>query len=195
MVISNCSQASNNENKTSTEGAGALQIAQEDKAPQSMQMATNAAATPIGQNNATPEKVMLKAMTIVDGDETYRAYDSGLAIQEFMKLGIVKKKPEARVDYYDMYAVHKPYKIMGHDLVEIGEEYMTQYVGCCVNENVTIIVKSNGDDEGIFQFAEQNKCKIDENYDIKQDTQYTKANLETSAKYIQIQCRNARVKK
>ena len=84
MVISNCSQASNNGNKTSTEGAGALQIAQEDKASQSMQMATNAAAKPIGQNNATPEKVMLKAMTIVDGDETYRAYDSGLAIQEFM---------------------------------------------------------------------------------------------------------------
>lgn len=195
MVISNCSQASSNENKASSEGAGALQIAQQDSAPQSMQMAPNETQTPTNNANSTPENAMLKAMTIVEGDEAYRAYNSGLAIQEFMKRGIVNKKPEARVDYMDMYAIHKPYKIMNHDLVGIGEEYMTEYAGCCVNENVTIIVKSNGDDEGIFQFAEQNKCKIDENYDFKQDTQYTKANLDTSAKYIQIQCRNARIKK
>ena len=192
MVISNCSQASNHENTATSDGAGALQIAKQDSAQQSMQMPVNNAAKPI---NPTPEKAMLSAMTIVDGDETYRAFSSGLAIQEFMKLGIVNKKPEARVDYMDLYAIHKPYKIIGHDLVGIGEEYMTQYAGCCVNENVTIVVKSNRDDESIINFAEQNKCKIDENYDIKQDTQYTKANLETSAKYIQIQCRNARVKK
>lgn len=196
MAITNCSKASSHENDVAVNGAASLQIAGENPAPQSMKMADNATAKPSNNSvNNAPEKAMLKAMTIVDGDETYRAFSSGLAIQEFMKAGIVNKKPEARVDYMDLYAIHKPYKIMGHDLVGIGEEYMTQYAGCCVNENVTIVVKSNSNDESLFSFAEQNKCKVDENYDVKQDTQYTKVMLDNNAKYIQIQCRNAQIKK
>lgn len=196
MAITNCSKASSHENAAVTNGAASLQISGENPETQSMKMADNDNAKPSNNSgNNAPEKAMLKAMTIVDGDETYRAFSSGLAIQEFMKAGIVNKKPEARVDYMDLYAIHKPYKIMGHDLVGIGEEYMTQYAGCCVNENVTIVVRSNGDDESIINFAEQNKCKIDENYDVEQDTQYTKVMLDKNAKYIQIQCRNAQIKK
>lgn len=196
MAITNCSKASSHENDASANGAASLQITDETPTSQSMKVTDNAKTSPSNYSvNNAPENAMLKAMTIVDGDETYRAFSSGLAIQEFMKVGIVNKKPEARVDYMDLYAIHKPYKIMGHDLVGIGEEYMTQYAGCCVNENVTIVVKSNSNDESLFTFAEQNKCKIDENYDVEQDTQYTKVMLDKNAKYIQIQCRNAQIKK
>lgn len=76
---------------------------------------------------------------------TERAGDSGKAIQAYMREGAVSKKPNQRADYTDYYLVNKPVSFMGHELVVIEEEYMTNYAGCCVNSGAGITVKVHGD--------------------------------------------------
>lgn len=64
---------------------------------------------------------------------TERAGDSGKAIQAYMHEGIVNKRPNERNDYTDYYHVKKQASFMGHDLIVIEEEYMSKYMGCCVD--------------------------------------------------------------
>lgn len=104
-----------------------------------------------------------------DTKSSSRLGSSGEAIQAYMREGIVNKKPNLRYDYTDYYIVNKPSKIMGHELVMIEEEYMSQYVGCCVSPGLGITVKVAGDTKKLEIFAKENKCSFTDRIDFQQE--------------------------
>ena len=78
-------------------------------------------------NDQSLESGLTSALRLKKGT-TERIGNSGKAIQAYMREGIVNKKPNQRADYTDYYLVNKPAKFMGHDLIVIEEEYMSQYL-------------------------------------------------------------------
>ena len=110
-----------------------------------------------------PEKELLAAMSYsaARGD---RLKQPGGAIRAYIKAGYVPRKPDKRMDYTDYRVLTKPASLLGHRLVVVEEEYLTKYIGCCVNEGVGAIVQVEGDDSALRSFAKQNKCSLDEKY-------------------------------
>lgn len=55
---------------------------------------------------------------------------------QYLKLhGFIAKKPNIkRYDYNDVYNVKKPLSFKGQNVVLLTDEYMSEYVGCCVSE-------------------------------------------------------------
>lgn len=203
LVFAACSK-SNDEKKTSDTAPNLEIVNSVAQMPNTREAPTNETAQVPAKTQESvtatsltdiPAKAMIKAMTIEGDVDTFRKLHSGVAIQEFMKAGIINKKPDIRIDYSDMYKVNKPYKFMGHDIVEIQEEYMTKYVGCCVDESVSVILKSNGNNKQVQDFAMTNQCKLNENYDLNADAEYIKGlKREVGAQYIELRCRNASTK-
>lgn len=98
--------------------------------------------------------------------ERQRHEDSGKAIQEYMRLDVVNKRPTIRSDYTDYYVVKKSSKLFGHDLVAIEEEYMLKNIGCCVKPGVGVFLRINGSGKNVEKFAADNKCIYEEPFDI-----------------------------
>jgi len=119
-----------------------------------------------------------------------RLGDSGKAIQAYMREGFVGSRPNRRVDYTDYYLLRKPATFMRHELVVIEEEYMSKFIGCCVNVGVGVVLRVSGGTENVEEFAEQNGCRVEENVDFQQ----TAADLGIKAKvskgnYVSLSCR------
>ena len=96
-----------------------------------------------------------------------------------MKQGIVNKKPNASIDYTDYYLINKPTSFMGHELLVIEEEYMTQYIGCCVNPGVGVSLKIVCGTKNLEDFAQKNGCSLTKQFDLKKEL----SNLEMEAKF------------
>jgi hypothetical protein len=121
---------------------------------------------------------------------TERAGDSGKAIQAYMREGVVSKRPNERADYTDYYKVKQPASFMGHDLVVIEEEYMSKYMGCCVNPGAGIVVKLKGSPANLEKFAEENMCSFDDNVSLREGLRgvANKATLR-KGRYASLSCR------
>ncbi|HSD39191.1 MAG TPA: hypothetical protein VLC92_16910 [Rhodocyclaceae bacterium] len=98
-----------------------------------------------------------------------RVGDFGKAIRAYIQEGLVNKKPNQRADYTDYYLLKKPAKFMGHDLVVIEEEYMSQYVGCCVSPGVGVTVKVVGRVKNLEEFASANRCSFSDHVNLKDE--------------------------
>ena len=86
----------------------------------------------------------------------------GKAIRAYMNKGYIDKKPTVyRADYVDYYVLKKPAYVLGHELKVIEEEYMSEYVGCCVNEGVGVVLKLTGSMQKLENFAQKNKCVVE----------------------------------
>ena len=99
---------------------------------------------------------------------TARVGTSGKAIQAYMREGYVGKRPDQRFDYTDYYLLKKPASFMGHALVLIEEEYITQYIGCCVSPGVGVTLKVQGSTQKLQAFARAQRCTLSDPVDIGQ---------------------------
>ncbi|HEO1766861.1 TPA: hypothetical protein VAM28_002524 [Acinetobacter baumannii] len=100
-----------------------------------------------------------------DNRSTYRGL--GTDPEDFLKFQILKqkgflaKKPNiSRADYNDIYKLKKPYEFMGQNVVLISDEYMSEYVGCCVSEGWGAVFKQTTNLKLIEKFAKKNQCNI-----------------------------------
>ena len=87
--------------------------------------------------------------------------EAGPAIRRFIAAGYVDRRPTRRMDYTDYRVLKRPFQFLGQDLLVIEEEYMTQYVGCCVDEGSGAIFRLSGDRSELTTFAAANKCRLD----------------------------------
>lgn len=135
-------------------------------------------AEDLNSNNKSIEEGLINALRIKKSTRK-RLGDSGKAIQAYMKQGIVNKKPNASIDYTDYYLVNKPTSFMGHELLVIEEEYMTQYIGCCVSPGVGVSLKIVGDTKNLEDFAQKNGCSLTKEFDLEKEL----SNLGMDAKF------------
>lgn len=120
-----------------------------------------------------------------------RVGNSGKAIQAYMKAGVVAKKPTVRADYTDYYLLKKPASFMGHQLFIIEEEYMSQYIGCCVSEGVGVTVRLSGTDANLKVFAKHNGCSVESPINITEHLDYLGIKASAPAgKYSTLSCRD-----
>lgn len=135
------------------------------------------------------ENGLIKALKLKQGT-TERIADSGKAIQAYMREGIVGRKPNQRYDYTDYYLLKKSASLMGHELIVIEEEYLSKYIGCCVNPGVGVSVRVVGSTKNLQEFASANKCTFTEAIDLQNEllSVGVKANL-SQGSYANLSCR------
>ena len=129
--------------------------------------ASGASALAAAAANPGLEMGLLHALHLKKGT-TDRVGTSGKAIQAYMREGYIGKPPNQRADYTDYYLLKKPATFMGHELVLIEEEYITQYIGCCVSPGVGVTVKVRGSTQKLQAFARAQRCRLTDPVDIRQ---------------------------
>lgn len=119
-----------------------------------------------------------------------RTGTSGKAIQAYMQAGLIDRKPNQRADYTDYYLLKQPSPFLGHELVLIEEEYITQYIGCCVSPGVGVSVKVQGSTQNLARFARANRCTFTDNVDLAQQLREVAIrNKVPKAHYASLSCR------
>ncbi|MBR7635523.1 hypothetical protein [Janthinobacterium lividum] len=112
------------------------------------------------------ESGLIHALQLKKGT-TERVGTSGKAIAAYMREGYIGKHPDQRADYTDYYLLKKPASFMGHELVLIEEEYITQYIGCCVSPGAGVTVKVRGNTKKLQAFARAQRCTLTDPVDVQ----------------------------
>ncbi|QQZ31098.1 SH3 domain-containing protein (plasmid) [Thiothrix subterranea] len=138
-------------------------------------------------NNGGVEEGLINALRLKSGGNE-RMADSGKAIQAYMKAGLLDKKPAGRSDYTDFYILKQPASFMGHKLVVIEEEYMSEYIGCCVSPGAGVIVEAAASVENLAAFASKNGCSVEEHVNLEQELSGLDVKLPTGD-FTSLSCR------
>jgi hypothetical protein len=148
--------------------------------------------TTCGTAQAAPitalEKTLRQAM-IPSGDEGIRIVSSGALIIAYINKGFVARKPDQRADYVDYRRVRKPATLFGHKLVVLEEEYLTEFIGCCVNNGLGIVVEKTGSLAELEAFAIANECAIHEPSDATYSLKLAGVKPKRGATYVSISCK------
>ncbi|QQP96758.1 hypothetical protein [Lysobacter enzymogenes] len=115
-------------------------------------------------DDAALEKGLTDAMRY-DRAKSERVAPSGPALQGYIQAGYFGLKPDVRADYTDYRLLKRPAPFMGQSLVLVEEEYMSQYIGCCVDEGVSAVVRVSGSTAKLEAFAKANACRFEPKYD------------------------------
>jgi hypothetical protein len=134
------------------------------------------------------ERVLREAMTPGPTGEE-RAIDSGAAIRTYIAKGFVSKAPDQRADYVDYRRVRKPASLFGHKLVVLEEEYLTTYIGCCVNPGLGIVVEKKGSLTALTRFVDNNRCAVGDSTEASYSLQLAGVKPKSGATYVSISCR------
>jgi hypothetical protein len=118
-----------------------------------------------------------------------RRVDSGVAIRAYIAKGLVRRKPDQRADYVDYRRVRKPAKLFGHKLIVIEEEYLTVFIGCCVNTGIGIVIEQVGSLDELDAFITANRCSKNGIYDPKESMKLAGVKPTANATYVSISCR------
>ncbi|WP_447586116.1 hypothetical protein [Pseudoxanthomonas mexicana] len=111
-----------------------------------------------------PQVALIEALRLKPGT-TERQGGTADAVMGYVNGGYVTKKPDFREDYSDYRILKKPIRFMGHELVVIDEEYMGEYVGCCVSHGVAVTVRLKPDGDNLDAFAKSNGCTLTKDTD------------------------------
>ncbi|MFX7098168.1 hypothetical protein ABTM27_16965, partial [Acinetobacter baumannii] len=86
------------------------------------------------------------------------------------------------------YKLKKPYEFMGQNVLLISDEYMSEYVGCCVSEGWGAVFKQTTNLKLIEKFAKKNQCNI---APIETDSTYYGFKISSLPKgnYYELSCR------
>lgn len=115
--------------------------------------------------DARLENQLILALKIKpDGQD--RQARSRPVIRAYQQAAFISKKPQQRADYIDFYLLQKPASFMGHTLILLEEEYMDEYVGCCVSPGISLMLKANADTQAVQDFANKNACTFTPHADM-----------------------------
>lgn len=122
-------------------------------------------------------------------EEGTRALEPGIAIRAYIKSGHVSRKPDNAADYVDYRRLRKPTALFGHPLLVLEEEYMNQYIGCCVNPGIGMVIEVKGSTEALDAFLAANKCR--KNWPSGPEDSLDKAGVKPKpdTTYVSITCR------
>ncbi len=102
--------------------------------------------------------------TVSQAAEPYRGLQAHGVFKDFKTLqqqGFLSKKPQVlRMDYNDVYALKKPLKVLNQQVILLSDEYMSEYVGCCVSEGWGAVIKKQQSLVQLQKFADDNQCSL-----------------------------------
>jgi hypothetical protein len=102
---------------------------------------------------------MLYDSTAPNAANDGRDLASGVPIRALIQAGYLRKKPEARLDYSDFRLMRKPFDFLGASLVVIEEQYMTNYIGCCVDPGIGMVFENSSGSNAMARLATANSCE------------------------------------
>ena len=94
-----------------------------------------------------------------------RMGSSSDAIMGYANAGYINKHADLRADYSDYRILKKPASFMGHTLVAIEDEYMQEWVGCCVSPGMSVTVRVSPAGDDLETFASKNGCRVSKDTD------------------------------
>jgi hypothetical protein len=69
---------------------------------------------------------------------------------------------DGKADYYAWITPRGPLRFLGHNVaLVIAEEMRAGFIGCCVDDGVTLVLRAGGDRAALRQFAEKRRCKLE----------------------------------
>lgn len=110
------------------------------------------------------EKLLLSLA--LDKQTGERVVPSANAVKAYIAGGYVSRKPDLRFDYTDYRKLRKPAWLFGYSIVVIEEEYMAEYVGCCVSPGLGVVLFGKGDSDKLAAFARANGCSVEHPADV-----------------------------
>lgn len=86
------------------------------------------------------------------------------SLQKLKKDGFLDENANVQGDYYHVYFPKKEIVIFGAKLVALNHEYLTDYIGCCVNPGISVVLKKvdGFNSNEIDVFSKRNSCKIND---------------------------------
>lgn len=140
--------------------------------------------------------ILLMVTTSVSfSDTVYRGMDQNRvlfkSIPQLKVQGYISTKPQiTRYDYNDVYQMQKPLIFLNQSVVLVSDEYMSEYIGCCVSEGWGAVFKVNRDYDSLRQFAEENYCSLEEvtNSDQRNYRGFPYRKL-GKGKFVELSCR------
>lgn len=125
----------------------------------------------------------------LNANRTERLAEPGEAIRAYIKAGYVRLKSELRDDYTDYRVVQLPAKFFGQELLVIEEEYLSKFIGCCVNEGTGVILRVTADLAPLKAFAAANGCSVrDDRRDTVERLQKLKVKP-VEGEFVSMSCR------
>jgi hypothetical protein len=143
-------------------------------------------ATEISKQEQLFRKAMVPDPKSEDG---VRMLAPGDVIRAYMKSGHVRRKPDLGADYVDQRKFRKPATLFGHTLISIEEEYLTVYIGCCVNPGIGAVIEQNGDMTELETYLAANKCRLNYLTEAKSIMLDLNIPAKPGATYHHIRCR------
>lgn len=111
------------------------------------------------------EKTLVLSLSL-DKQTGERVAPSSNAVKAYITGGYVGRRPDLRFDYTDYRKVRKPTQLFGYSILVIEEEYMGQYVGCCVSPGLGLVLSGKCDSRTLVTFAQGNGCSIEHPADV-----------------------------
>lgn len=128
-------------------------------------------------------------------NEPYRGMKSGntgfSSFHQLKQQGFISQKPQvSRMDYNDVYALKKPLEMFNQQVVLLSDEYMLEYVGCCVSEGWGAIIKKQHNVTTIQKFAQEQQCSFVP-FSLKENLHYYGYTIKKLGKgeYYELSCR------
>ncbi len=135
------------------------------------------------------EKGLFNAMKL-NTDTNQRLANSGKAIQAYIKSSFLNKKPNERLDYTDYWVLKKNSTFMGHELLIIEEEYMSEYIGCCVSEGLGVTIKIKKDLSDLELFTKIHGCSLTKKVNIEEEMSSLGISVKNTGNYASVSCRH-----
>ncbi|WP_285712895.1 hypothetical protein [Erythrobacter oryzae] len=75
---------------------------------------------------------------------------------------LVGRRFDGTWDYYAWVRPRRPLAFLGHSVeLVITEQMRGAFIGCCVDDGVTLVLRENGDRGALQQFADDLHCRLD----------------------------------
>ena len=120
------------------------------------------ALTPEQAERAFADKVRAVARWIGDTDGKEEHVSPDDVFTPLISAGIVGKDFDREYDYGAWSRPRRPLRFLGHNVVLVfAEEIRGPWIGCCVDQGVTLYLHKDGDAAALQQFADKTRCKVE----------------------------------
>lgn len=76
--------------------------------------------------------------------------------------GVVDTAFDGEADYFAWSRPRRPVRFLGHEVtLVLAEEMRAGFIGCCVNDGVTLYLRPGGDAAALHQFAAETRCTLE----------------------------------